>query len=36
MQTLISNNKQEILTDKKEMARIERMIDAKHQKQLRK
>lgn len=29
MQTLISRNKQEILTDKKEIARIERLIDDK-------
>lgn len=34
MQTLIRNNKQEILTNKKEIARIERMIDDKHNKQL--
>jgi hypothetical protein len=34
MQTLISNNKEEILTNKKEIARIERLIDDKHNKQL--
>ncbi|MEQ2525453.1 FbpB family small basic protein [Robertmurraya yapensis] len=34
MQTLISNNKQEILTDKKEVARIERLIEDKHNKRL--
>lgn len=36
MQTLIRNNKQEILTNKKEIARIERRIDDKHNKQLQK
>jgi hypothetical protein len=34
MQTLIRNNKQEILTNRKEMARIEKLIDEKHLKQL--
>ncbi|MDQ0156624.1 FbpB family small basic protein [Robertmurraya andreesenii] len=36
MQTLIRNNKQEILNDKKEIARIEQMIDEKHRKRLQK
>lgn len=36
MQTLIRNNKQEILNNKKELARIERLIDDKHHKQLQK
>lgn len=36
MQTLISNNKEEILTNKKEIAKIERRIDDKRHKQLRK
>ncbi|MGG0719306.1 FbpB family small basic protein [Robertmurraya massiliosenegalensis] len=35
MQTLISRNKQEILTDKKEIARIERLIDDKHNRKLK-
>ncbi|MDF1509151.1 FbpB family small basic protein [Robertmurraya sp. DFI.2.37] len=34
MQTLISRNKQEILTDKKELERIERLIDDKHNQKL--
>ncbi|GIN61014.1 hypothetical protein J27TS8_10070 [Robertmurraya siralis] len=34
MQTLINRNKQEILTNKKEIARIERLIDDKHNQKL--
>jgi conjugal transfer/entry exclusion protein len=34
MQTLIRNNKQEILTNRKELARIEKQIEEKHIKQL--
>lgn len=34
MQTLINNNKEEILTNKKEIARIEKLIDEKLNKQL--
>ncbi|WP_328043963.1 FbpB family small basic protein [Neobacillus mesonae] len=34
MQILINNNKREILSNEKEMARIERKIDEKHNKNL--
>ncbi|SEN63687.1 Fur-regulated basic protein B [Mesobacillus persicus] len=34
MQTLINNNKKEILFNEKELARIEKRIDEKHVKQL--
>ena len=36
MQTLINMNKQEILSNKEEIARIEKQIDEKHEKQLQK
>lgn len=35
MQALINNNKKEILSNKKEMAKIEKRIDDKHYKQLK-
>jgi hypothetical protein len=34
LQTLIKNNKKEILSDEKEIARIEKKIDEKYNKQL--
>ncbi|MCQ6275592.1 FbpB family small basic protein [Bacillus sp. V3B] len=34
MQTLINNNKKEILSNKEEIARIEKQIDEKYNKQL--
>ncbi|GHH97430.1 FbpB family small basic protein [Neobacillus kokaensis] len=34
MQILINNNKKEILSNKKELARIEKKIDEKHNKEL--
>ncbi|WP_318502366.1 FbpB family small basic protein [Bacillus sp. T3] len=34
MQTLINNNKRDIISNKEEIARIERQIDEKHMSQL--